>query len=116
MAPSAVHNCGAASAAVKVKRCERCVHDEFCGVMAILSRGWNRGGGGSPTPAYPRLSTWRAQFASVNFRAARQHPTEVKDRMGRNIHVARSMVALDRALRRIRRAGKIALVPTMGAL
>src|SRR5262245_57338554 len=36
--------------------------------------------------------------------------------MGRNIHVARSIVALDRALRRIRRAGKIALVPTMGAL
>ncbi len=36
--------------------------------------------------------------------------------MGRNIHVARSMVALDRALRRIRRAGKVALVPTMGAL
>jgi pantoate--beta-alanine ligase len=36
--------------------------------------------------------------------------------MGRNIHVARSIVALDRALRRIRRAGKVALVPTMGAL
>jgi len=36
--------------------------------------------------------------------------------MGRNIHVARSIVALDRALRRIRRGGKVALVPTMGAL
>jgi pantoate--beta-alanine ligase len=36
--------------------------------------------------------------------------------MGRNIHVARSIVALDRALRRVRRAGKVALVPTMGAL
>jgi pantoate--beta-alanine ligase len=36
--------------------------------------------------------------------------------MGRNIHVARSIVALDRALRRIRRVGKVALVPTMGAL
>ncbi len=36
--------------------------------------------------------------------------------MGRNIHVARSVVALDRALRRVRRAGKVALVPTMGAL
>jgi pantoate--beta-alanine ligase len=36
--------------------------------------------------------------------------------MGRNIHVARSTVALDRALLRIRRAGKVALVPTMGAL
>ncbi len=40
----------------------------------------------------------------------------VNDRMGRNSHVARSIVALDRALRRIRRAGKVALVPTMGAL
>jgi pantoate--beta-alanine ligase len=36
--------------------------------------------------------------------------------MGRNIHVARSIVALDRALRRVRRTGKVALVPTMGAL
>jgi len=36
--------------------------------------------------------------------------------MGRNIHVARSIVALDRALLRVRRAGKVALVPTMGAL
>ena len=36
--------------------------------------------------------------------------------MGRNIHVARSIVALDRAMRRVRRAGKVALVPTMGAL
>ncbi len=36
--------------------------------------------------------------------------------MGRSIHVARSMVALGRALRRIRRSGKVALVPTMGAL
>jgi pantoate--beta-alanine ligase len=36
--------------------------------------------------------------------------------MGRNIHVARSIVALDRALLRMRRAGKVALVPTMGAL
>jgi pantoate--beta-alanine ligase len=36
--------------------------------------------------------------------------------MGRNIHVARTIVALDRALRRVRRAGKVALVPTMGAL
>jgi pantoate--beta-alanine ligase len=36
--------------------------------------------------------------------------------MARNIHVARSLVALDRALLRLRRAGKIALVPTMGAL
>src|SRR5689334_22250167 len=43
-------------------------------------------------------------------------PDEVNDRMGRNIQVARSMVALDRALLRIRRAGKVALVPTMGAL
>jgi pantoate--beta-alanine ligase len=32
------------------------------------------------------------------------------------IQVARSIVALDRALRRFKRAGKIALVPTMGAL
>jgi len=36
--------------------------------------------------------------------------------MGRNIHVARTIVALDRAMRRVRRAGKVALVPTMGAL
>jgi pantoate--beta-alanine ligase len=36
--------------------------------------------------------------------------------MGRNIQVARSIVALDRALARLRRADKIALVPTMGAL
>ena len=36
--------------------------------------------------------------------------------MGRKIPVASSPVALDRALRRIRRAGKVALVPTMGAL
>jgi pantoate--beta-alanine ligase len=32
------------------------------------------------------------------------------------IQVARSIVALDRALRRFKRAGKVALVPTMGAL
>src|ERR1700743_2207805 len=36
--------------------------------------------------------------------------------MGRKINVARSMVALERALVRLRRAEKIALVPTMGAL
>ncbi|HEY1586817.1 MAG TPA: pantoate--beta-alanine ligase [Polyangia bacterium] len=36
--------------------------------------------------------------------------------MARRIQVVRSLVALDRALRRFRRAGKIALVPTMGAL
>ncbi len=36
--------------------------------------------------------------------------------MGPKIQVARSIVALDRALRRFKRAGKIALVPTMGAL
>src|SRR5215471_3154419 len=50
--------------------------------------------------------------------SARPEPAdiEVNDRMGRNIHVARSIVALDRALRRIRRAGTVALVPTMGAL
>jgi pantoate--beta-alanine ligase len=36
--------------------------------------------------------------------------------MGRNIQVARTIVALERALRRLRRGGKIALVPTMGAL
>jgi len=36
--------------------------------------------------------------------------------MGAKIQVARSIVALDRALRRFKRAGKIALVPTMGAL
>src|SRR6202048_164740 len=36
--------------------------------------------------------------------------------MGHKIPVANSLVALDRALRRLRRAGKIALVPTMGAL
>jgi pantoate--beta-alanine ligase len=36
--------------------------------------------------------------------------------MGRNIQVARSIVALERALARLRRADKIALVPTMGAL
>jgi pantoate--beta-alanine ligase len=36
--------------------------------------------------------------------------------MGSRIQVARSIVALDRALRRFRRAGKVALVPTMGAL
>jgi pantoate--beta-alanine ligase len=62
------------------------------------------------------LTAWRTQFASVNVRAACQHRNGVNDGMGRNIHVARSIVALDRALRRIRRAGKVALVPTMGAL
>ena len=36
--------------------------------------------------------------------------------MRRKIPVASSLVALDRALRRLRRGGKIALVPTMGAL
>src|SRR3981081_2052565 len=36
--------------------------------------------------------------------------------MGRKIPVASSLVALDRALRRLQRGGKIALVPTMGAL
>jgi pantoate--beta-alanine ligase len=36
--------------------------------------------------------------------------------MGHNIQVARSTVALGRALVRLRRAEKIALVPTMGAL
>ncbi len=36
--------------------------------------------------------------------------------MGRKIQVARSIVALDRALVWLKRAGKIALVPTMGAL
>lgn len=36
--------------------------------------------------------------------------------MGRRIQVARSIVALDRALARLKRAGKVALVPTMGAL
>ncbi len=36
--------------------------------------------------------------------------------MGRKIQVARSIVALDRALVRLKRAGKVALVPTMGAL
>jgi pantoate--beta-alanine ligase len=36
--------------------------------------------------------------------------------MGRSIQVARSIVALDRALVRLKRAGKVALVPTMGAL
>jgi pantoate--beta-alanine ligase len=36
--------------------------------------------------------------------------------MTHKIQVARSTVALDRALRRFERAGKIALVPTMGAL
>src|SRR5215469_721336 len=36
--------------------------------------------------------------------------------MGRRIQVARSIVALDRALVRLKRAGKVALVPTMGAL
>ena len=41
---------------------------------------------------------------------------EVNGGMGRKIPVASSPVALDRALRRIRRAGKVALVPTMGAL
>src|SRR5215813_36718 len=50
--------------------------------------------------------------------SARPRPAdvEVNAPMGRNIHVARSIVALDRALRRIRRGGKVALVPTMGAL
>ena len=41
---------------------------------------------------------------------------EVNATMARRIQVARSIVALDRALRRFRRAGKVALVPTMGAL
>ena len=36
--------------------------------------------------------------------------------MGRKINVARSIVALERALLRLRRGGKVALVPTMGAL
>jgi pantoate--beta-alanine ligase len=36
--------------------------------------------------------------------------------MGRKINVARSLVALERALVRLRRAERIALVPTMGAL
>jgi pantoate--beta-alanine ligase len=36
--------------------------------------------------------------------------------MGRRINVARSIVALERALVRLRRSEKIALVPTMGAL
>jgi pantoate--beta-alanine ligase len=36
--------------------------------------------------------------------------------MGRKIQVARSIVALNRALMRLKRAGKVALVPTMGAL
>src|ERR1700681_425123 len=36
--------------------------------------------------------------------------------MGRKIPVASSLVALDRALRRLGRGGKIPLVPTMGAL
>jgi pantoate--beta-alanine ligase len=36
--------------------------------------------------------------------------------MARKIQVARSIVALERALLRLRRAGKVALVPTMGAL
>ncbi len=36
--------------------------------------------------------------------------------MGRRIQVARSTVALERALARLRRSGKLALVPTMGAL
>lgn len=36
--------------------------------------------------------------------------------MARRIQVARSIVALERALARLRRAGKVALVPTMGAL
>ena len=36
--------------------------------------------------------------------------------MGRRIDVARSIAMLERALGRFRRAGKVALVPTMGAL
>ena len=36
--------------------------------------------------------------------------------MGRRIQVARSIVALERALVRLERTGKVALVPTMGAL
>ena len=36
--------------------------------------------------------------------------------MARSIQVARSLVALERALLRLRRSGKVALVPTMGAL
>ena len=36
--------------------------------------------------------------------------------MRRRIEVARSIAALDRALQRLKRAGKVALVPTMGAL
>jgi pantoate--beta-alanine ligase len=36
--------------------------------------------------------------------------------MARKIQVARSIVALERALVRLRRSGKVALVPTMGAL
>jgi pantoate--beta-alanine ligase len=41
---------------------------------------------------------------------------EVNRSMGREIQVARSMVALERALVRLTRAGKVALVPTLGAL
>jgi len=36
--------------------------------------------------------------------------------MTHKVQVARSIIALDRALTRIRRGGKVALVPTMGAL
>src|SRR5215813_10735703 len=61
-------------------------------------------------------TAWRVQFGSVNVRPPAAPDIEVNAGMGRNIHVARSIVALDRALRRVRRAGKVALVPTMGAL
>ena len=36
--------------------------------------------------------------------------------MAHKVQVARSIAALDRALARVRRSGKVALVPTMGAL
>jgi pantoate--beta-alanine ligase len=39
-----------------------------------------------------------------------------KGHMGHRLQVARSIVALERALTRLKRSGKIALVPTMGAL
>src|SRR5580658_518155 len=70
----------------------------------------NRGQGSRAHMARPRRLCY---FSRPAERAPR---SRLKRPMGEKIQVARSIVALDRALRRFKRAGKIALVPTMGAL
>src|SRR3984957_5547504 len=77
--------------------CARCVHDE------------------SPQESHPRMA-WRRRLCYFSRPAERAAGPRSQTPMGGKIQVARSIVALDRALRRFKRAGKIALVPTMGAL